>query len=206
MIIECNTCEALVDALVLKDYSGFDPEDGPPYKYSFLKCPKCSNPFLAVQEDCGGGWDDPYRLYPSQNRINYKYPEPIKKAFSEARSCFKAKAYTATAIMCRKTLEGICNEHKINERNLKTSLEKMKDQGIIETRLFEWAETLRNSGNEAVHDLNITVTADDARDIIEFTNAILEYVFTFKDKYDQYKERQKKKLETPQQNATIEIY
>jgi hypothetical protein len=196
MIVECNTCNALVDATVLNDYTGSDPEDGPACKYSFLKCPKCSSPFLTVQENwSNSGWDDPYRLYPLQDRINYMYPAPIKKAFLEARSCFKTKAYTATTIMCRKTLEGICSEHKINERNLKTSLEKMKNQGIIETRLFEWADTLRISGNEAVHNLNITVTADDARDIIEFTNAILEYVFTFKDKFDQYKERQKKKLE-----------
>lgn len=95
--------------------------------------------------------------------------------------------------MCRKTLEGICIEHKIKEKNLKASLKKMKEQGIIESRLFEWADTLRISGNEAVHDLNITVAPDDARDIIEFTNALLEYVFTFKDKYEQYKKRQENK-------------
>jgi len=95
--------------------------------------------------------------------------------------------------MCRKTLEGICVEHKIKERNLANSLKKMKDQGIIESRLFEWADTLRISGNEAAHDLDVTVASDDARDIMEFTNALLEYVFSFKDKYEQYKKRQEKK-------------
>jgi len=69
----------------------------------------------------------------------------------------------------------------------------MKKQGIIESRLFEWADTLRISGNEAVHDLAVTVPADDARDILEFTNALLEYMFTFKDKFEQYKKRQKEK-------------
>ena len=74
--------------------------------------------------------------------------------------------------MCRKTLEGICIEHKIKERNLANSLKKMKDQGIIESRLFEWADTLRISGNEAAHDLDVTVASDDARDIMEFTKAL----------------------------------
>ena len=69
----------------------------------------------------------------------------------------------------------------------------MKDQGIIESRLFEWADTLRISGNEAAHDLDVTVASDDARDIMEFTKALLEYVFSFKDKYEQYKKRQEKK-------------
>jgi hypothetical protein len=193
MIVECNSCAALVDATILKDYSGVEEGSGLPYKYSFLKCPKCNSPFLVVQEDFGDGWDDPYRMYPSQNKINSSYPEPIIKAYSEAHACFKTKAYTAAAIMCRKTLEGICVEHKIKERNLATSLKKMKAQGIIENRLFEWADTLRISGNEATHDLDVTIAADDARDIMEFTNALLEYVFTFKDKYEQYKKRQDKK-------------
>jgi len=193
VIVECKKCEAFVDAILLKDYSGCD-EENPPYTYSFLKCPKCDSPFLVVQENFGGDcWDDPYRLYPTQDKINPFYPEPIKKAYSEAQACFKTKAYTAAAIMCRKTLEGICMEYKIKEKNLESSLKKMKEQGIIESRLFEWADTLRISGNEAVHDLNITVAPDDARDIIEFTSAILEYVFTFKDKYEQYKKRQENK-------------
>jgi len=53
-------------------------------------------------------------------------------AYSEAHACFKAKAYTATAIMCRKTLEGIADENKITVRNLATALKEMKDKGIIE--------------------------------------------------------------------------
>lgn len=193
MIVECKNCEALVDAKALKDYEGFDPQMGPPFKYSFLICPKCHGPLLVVQEDFGEGWDDPYRLFPPQERINPFYPEPIKKAYLEANACFKAKAYTAAAIMCRKTLEGICNEHKIGGENLALSLQEMKNQGIIENRLFEWADMLRISGNEAVHDLSVTISADDARDIIEFTNALLEYLFTFRDKYTQYIKRQEEK-------------
>ncbi|MBN1255816.1 MAG: DUF4145 domain-containing protein [Deltaproteobacteria bacterium] len=193
MIVECKKCEALVDAKVLKDYEVFDPQLGPPCKYSFLKCPKCHSPLLVIQENFGEEWDDPYRLYPPQARINAFYPEPIKKAYWEANACFKAKAYTAAAIMCRKTLEGICNEHKIKEENLALSLQEMKNQGIIENRLFEWADMLRISGNEAVHDLSVIVSADDARDIIEFTNALLEYMFTFRDKYTKYRKRQEEK-------------
>jgi hypothetical protein len=194
MILDCKYCEALVDAILLKDYSGCS-EEGLPYKYSFLKCPKCDSPFLVYQEDIGlDNWDDPYRLYPTQDVINPFYPEPIKNAYSEAQVCFKAKAYIASTIMCRKTLEGICKEHNIKEDNLNTSLKKMKEQGIIESRLFEWADTLRISGNEAVHDLNVKVTKDDAKDIIEFTNALLEYIFTFNDKYEQYRKRQENKM------------
>jgi hypothetical protein len=68
-------------------------------------------------------------------------------------------------------------------------LKELKDQGVIENRLYEWADALRISGNEAAHDVNVTISPDDAKDIIEFTNALLEYVFTFRDKFEAFKKR-----------------
>ena len=95
--------------------------------------------------------------------------------------------------MCRKTLEGICVEHGTKGGNLVSALKELKDKGIIEIRLFEWADALRISGNEAAHDVNVTISAEDARDILEFTNALLEYVFTFRDKFEEFKNRRSSK-------------
>ena len=195
MLVECKFCEAVVDGDELHSYEVYNPEQGPPVKYSFLRCPKCEDPFLVLQENYGNGWDnDPYRIYPPQDkRVNPSFPEPIKNAYQEALSCFKGKAFTATVLMCRKTLEGICSVHGVMEKNLGLSLKEMKDKGIIENGLFEWAEALRISGNEAAHDVNITVSSQDAKDIVEFTDALLEYVFTFRDKFDEFRKRQSTK-------------
>ena len=109
-------------------------------------------------------------------------------------SCLRANAYTASAIMCRKTLEAICSEHGATERNLLASLKKLKDEGVIEHRLYEWADALRIVGNEAAHDVKVQVSAQDARDVLEFTNALLEYTFTFRDKFERFKKRRAEKL------------
>ena len=94
MIVECKKCEALVDAKVLKDYQGFEPE-GPPYKYSFLNCPKCNNPFLVVQEDFGNGWDDPYRLYPLKtNMSNIERDKKRKRRKNRANNPLQRMAYS----------------------------------------------------------------------------------------------------------------
>lgn len=194
MLLDCKYCEAVVDAQPLKSYEYFDPEGGVHGKYSFLKCPKCENPFVTLQENYGKGWDDPVRIHPSPDtRVNPNLPLPIRTAYEEASLCIKSKAYTASAIMCRKTLEGICAEHGITGGNLVTKLKKMKDKGIIENRLYEWADELRISGNEAAHDVKITIAAEDAKDILDFTNALLEYIFTFRDKFEQYKKRRSSK-------------
>jgi hypothetical protein len=94
--------------------------------------------------------------------------------------------------MCRKTLEGICSEHGIIERTLAASLEKMRSAGIIDSRLFEWANALRISGNEAAHGVATTFSREDAQDIIEFSRALLEYVFTFRDRFEAFQQRRRK--------------
>ena len=96
----------------------------------------------------------------------------------------------------QETLEGIAEENKITVRNLAAALKEMKEKGIIENRLYEWADTLRISGNEAAHGVNLQVSQQDAKDILEFTQALLEYVFTFQEKFEQFKKRQ-----SPSKNA-----
>lgn len=191
MIVDCQKCEARVVAEELESVEGFDPDEGPPYRYTFLRCRQCGSAILALQEKYSPDeWDGPMVVFPVQAmRVNPMLPSPLRSAMTEAVGCMKAKAFTACAIMCRKTLEGVCAEHGIKERSLDLSLKKMKDQGIIESRLFEWADALRIAGNEAAHDVKVTVSREDAKDIIEFTSALLEYVFTFRDRFEAFMKR-----------------
>ena len=188
MILYCRTCSALVHAEPLTSYGRGDPQEGPTERISFLHCPNCWHPFVVTQEDFGE-LGEPEVLYPQSSRLNPSLPKPILAAYAEADSCFRARAYTAAAIMCRKTLEGLCAEHGVKKQALVAQLKDLKDRGIIESRLFEWADALRISGNEAAHDVGVTVSPDDARDILEFTNALLEYVFTFRERFEAFKKR-----------------
>lgn len=190
MILYCKNCPALVDAGFQKYYNRGDPAEGPPERISFLNCPRCWDPFLVLQENYGGDeLSDPEILYPQLARLNPNLPKPILAMYSEADACFRARAYTAAAIMCRKTLEGLCAEHGVSGRPLVQQIKELKDRGVIENRLFEWADTLRMSGNEAAHDVAVTVSGEDARDLLEFTNALLEYVFTFREKFEAFQKR-----------------
>jgi len=196
MLVECLDCGAIVDGEVIADYVDYEPETDTSGKYSFLKCPKCSRPFIMLQICDNSSWIEeiayePKRLYPPvEMGISSSIPASLRAAYDEARACFRAKAYVATAIMCRKTLEGIAEEHKITVRNLASALKEMKEKGIIENRLYEWADALRISGNEAAHGVNSKISSQDAKDILEFTHALLEYVFTFQEKFSEFKERQ----------------
>jgi hypothetical protein len=190
MLLDCENCAARVDAEVLHSYVVSDDKALLSWRYSLARCPQCSGPLLVSQDEGLEDWEDPKRLYPAgDSPVSDALPKPLRAAFDEARACFRAKAYTAAAIMCRKALEGICHAHGISERNLKSSIAKLKEKGVIEQRLFEWADALRDSGNEAAHDLNVTVGPQDASDMVEFTHALIEYVFTFQERFESFKQR-----------------
>lgn len=137
MLIECSRCEAMVDAEELasytRDLNTEEQEDQfeDRWTFYFLMCPRCRWPLLAGRwhhaED--GRLMEAERFYPAREEIGrFTFPTPIVNSYNEALACYKAKAYTATAILCRKTLEGIYQQHGIKARSLVSALEMMRDR------------------------------------------------------------------------------
>lgn len=197
MLIECDRCRAIIDIQIIGSYIHEVQEDWMEnLKFSLCKCPQCTYPILIQQgydynysnEEID--WGIPEKLYPSNLfHINPIIPDELKKGLTECIKCYKANAFTATAMMCRRTLEGFCLVKGIKERNLAIAIKKLKDQGIINEQLYEWANELRLAGNKAAHAINNEFEAIDAKDILDFTIAILDFTYSFKDKFDKFKTR-----------------
>jgi ribosomal protein S27AE len=179
-------------------------EFGGPEQTSFtlVSCPDCDAPFLlrhhgmdAWDDDGNCGyieWEPSTVLYPSDPQaMDPAVPSRIANSYLEARRVFsQASAYTAAAIMCRRTLEGICEHFQGSGRTLQARLQDLKTRGVIEHRVHEWVDhALRLLGNDAAHDVNKVISRDDARDALEFTKAILEYLYVFETAFQKFKER-----------------
>ncbi|MBD2255647.1 DUF4145 domain-containing protein [Nostoc parmelioides] len=205
-ILTCLTCKAFVNAEEINNYT-IEIHDEYPLattngemlitfnKYSFFKCPKCFKPLVTCTEyDNEPSSEDKLTiLYPTSNKtISSEVPTYIKKAFDEAILCFNSNAFTASVIMCRKTVEGICKERGIEKNTLQKKLEIMKEEGIIDQNLYDWANILRLAGNDAAHDLDVVFDIADAQDIVDFTYAIIDYIFTYRKKFESFKKRRQK--------------
>lgn len=190
MILRCEQCRALVDGVMVGHYVVSD-DIAPTFRFSLLKCPRCCAPLLAVQEeDFAGDWEAPRRLFPVEDEsLGYDVPQSIRAAFDEARRCIQAGAYTASAIMCRKVAEGVCVAHGMKKGNLAASLRSLAEGGVLETRMLGWADHLRLYGNDAAHDVEIQIEQAEAEDLLDFTRALVEYVFTYRLRFEAFKER-----------------
>jgi hypothetical protein len=199
MIIECSECRQYVEGKEAGSYwRHFDGQE-PACRYALLSCTSCSAPILISQTNIGNlvegdKWDTPFVIFPQSDvRINPNAPKNIRSSFQEACACYRSHAFTASAIMCRKTIEEVCAVHGVNERTLSASLKKMKERGLIDDHLFEWSDALRMVGNEAAHGVGVAIPQPDARDTLEFTNAILDYMFSYRDRFEQFKKRRQPK-------------
>ncbi len=195
MIVECLECRQHVEARESGSFKRLSDGSGPSSLITLLSCSACGAPILIRQTNIGNiaegdKWDTPYILFPASDlRVNPSAPRDIQAAFEEACGCYRAQAFIASAIMCRKTLEGVCVAHGVAERTLARSLEKLLEDGLIDERLFEWSDSLRVAGNEAAHDVGLSIAQPDAKDILEFTNAILDYLFSYRDRFERFRKR-----------------
>jgi hypothetical protein len=198
-IIECPDCESKVSAKVIakKEYGPTDDYD--PFGIFFLECPVCKRTMIGhsdlVQTDYDEwGFESPTRLWPNQEKyLDINIPRIVRKSIDEASKCYKAKAYAACAVMCGRSLEALCKEHKTKNWQLAKGLKELKDNGIIDGRIFEWSEALRDRRNIGAHANEEEISKEDARDVLDFTFAICEYVYVLADKYNKFKEREQKK-------------
>lgn len=186
----CPDCGEAVAAKVFGSYEDH-PHDNLNFRYDAAICPKCDKAMLFVSEDYGQGLDDekPHRLFPPQpGPLHAAIPEILRIDLDEARRCFKAKCYTATAIMVRRMTETLCAEHGKTTGSLFDKLKALKEKGVIEHRLFEWADLLRLFGNEGAHG-GESITKDEAQEALAMAEALLDYVYSFQQRYNDFKKK-----------------
>jgi hypothetical protein len=198
MITECPYCDSKVDCEE-KGHVDIDLEHtGTPTKVVLLECKVCENALLGMSEVVQTGhdeweWDTASRLWPApETEVDWEIPEIARNSLIEAKICFKARAYSACAVMCGRAIEGVCKNHDPKTKTLAAGLKKLRDDRIIDSRLYEWGEALRENRNLGAHATTEKVSKDDAKDLLDFSAAICEYVFVLNAKWERFQKRRKK--------------
>ena len=202
----CPECNILVASKVIAEgYGGFtspgiDPLEGIETEYHgdrfFITiCGRCGQPFLIKQSlyEVAGEFSsitDEIILYPSETKlIPEGLPKPVGSAYDQAVRSFKASLFEPCVLMCRKCLEATCRKLEAEGLTLDQRLAALAKAGHIDSRLSNWAHEIRLIGNEAAHEIDISVDKDDARDALDFTEAILIYIFSLTKRYESLKSR-----------------
>lgn len=165
--------------------------------YYVCLCRRCSSPFLIRESYTGVPAEFESKsseevLFPSASRLPLDGISPaLKRTYEQALQCYGASLFEPCVLMCRRTLEAICHELGAGGRTLQAKLDTLAKGGLIDGRLREWAHGIRAVGNEAAHDFVADISNEDARDVLDFTEAILMYVFILRSRFDAFQARRR---------------
>jgi hypothetical protein len=224
-IVDCPKCRAKVAAIehgCVRRPGGIDREGGEHYGISVTLglCPKCSTILVGESQQIGiegydsyhDEWADAIRVYPEPPKTftSERIPKVVSESIAEAVRSLQANANIAACVMFGRALEAICRDllepTRIGGETKSTSarkrpvmlgegIRKLKDNGVIDQRLFDWSQQLHAFRNEAAHPTDITISREDAEDLRSFVYAIIEYIYDLTNRYNEFQERLKKKKE-----------
>jgi hypothetical protein len=116
-------------------------------------------------------------------------PKSIKESHDEAVRCVRARCYTAATVMARRGVEAICAESGYRKGTLAKKLSQMQEAGVIDSRLSDWSSVVKDLGNSGAHDVEESLSREDAEDALAFFEALVNYIYTCQRRYQDHLKR-----------------
>ncbi|WP_326687939.1 DUF4145 domain-containing protein [Streptomyces sp. NBC_01795] len=197
VLINCSHCNSATLGTQRGTYELMPQgeEEFEPTLFSLVSCDGCRSAQVVSQTgDLFGdrwSWGDSRTEWPDDRvaPLHPNIPKAIAREMREAQECFGAKLYTATAVMVRRSLEGMCEDQGTTEKTLFKALHELRNSGKIEGRLFDWTQALRVIGNQGAHFSKESVSREDAEDALALAEALLNYIYVFTAKYEEFQNR-----------------
>lgn len=124
--------------------------------------------------------------YPKRTPKPHKsIPRQVADDYVDAITCFDIGAWKASVVMCRRALQGSMIEKGAKKDKLWEQIDELYEQEIITKSIKDWAHEIRLTGNIGAHpdkDGLEDVTKEDAKELIDFMEEYLNYVYVMPSK------------------------
>jgi hypothetical protein len=190
--IDCPNCSTRVEGTLLHKWIAHRLD-----RMAFVWCSRCDSILVGFQQFIGPvgmhgeeEYSETQRLWPMPAVVlSDEIPEIIHSSLTEAQNCLSCGTYTASVAMTGRALEGLCHHFNTSDPMLFERLKELLTRGIIDARLYQWADELRKHRNPAAHASAATFDRQDAKDIFDFAVAICDYVFVLSNKFQEFQQR-----------------
>ena len=191
VVIDCPHCSVRVNAPIRGAVSDSDSDCA----VVLAACPSCRSPLVGTthlfqNELNDWQYDQADRVWPAPTsvEVSLTIPQNVRRDIKDAQKCIAHGIYSAAVVLCGKALERLVKE-RAPSKTLAEGLNELKANGIIDERLSLWAAALRKERNIGAHASDEEVSKENAQDVLDFTVAIFEYVYTLSEKYTEFMAR-----------------
>ncbi len=191
VVIDCPHCSVRTNANVRGTVHDHESDNA----IVLAECPSCEAALVGstqLFQDENNNWqfEHAVRVWPAPSSVEVSatIPANVRRDIKDAQKCISHGIYSAAVVLCGKALERLAHE-KAPAKTLAASLAALKDNGVIDERLSLWAKALRQERNIGAHASDEEVSKENAQDVLDFTIAIFEYVYTLSEKYAEFMAR-----------------
>jgi len=167
--------------------------------FDTLECGNCKGYVMALWSTGEYSHDlYDYKVLPWPLRLETfpkNWPDEVGRYWLQAKRSLKDENWDAATLMARSALQVDLRGQKAKGATLKKEIEDLASKGILPPIMKEWSDEVRELGNESAHPApgQPAANPEDARDIIEFLDYLLEYLYTLPHQIEQYRKRRKDK-------------
>jgi len=124
---------------------------------------------------------------PSEN-----WPDGVNRFWVQAHNSLTNENWDAANLMARSALQFIVREKGAKKGRLNEQIEDLGSKGVLHPMMKEWAHEVRLLANESAHPEVAeapTVTSNDAKDIVNFLDLLLLYLYDLPKQISDYRKR-----------------
>ncbi len=170
------------------------PQDRKIINFDTLKCGDCASYVMVMWSNSRRGNMHGMRAMPWSLKIKShpkEWPADIGRYWLQAKRSLNDENWDAAAVMARSALQLTLRAQNAQGKNLYGEINDLAAKGLLPPTMKDWAHNLRELGNDSAHprpNQAPTVPAD-ARDICNFLDFLLEYLYTLPHRISKYHER-----------------
>lgn len=161
------------------------------------RCGNCAGYVLVLwsaQEFPGSRSLYSYQVLPwplKLDRFPEHWPEAVGRYWLQAHRTLAEENWDAAAVMARSAMQVALRQNDASGKSLKHEIDDLATKGILPPHMKDWAHELRELGNDSAHPgpSQTKTNGDDAKDVIEFLDFMLQYLYDLPHQIDQYRKR-----------------
>lgn len=168
------------------------PKGAKVLNFDTLKCGNCAS-FVQVFWSASNERHD-FRAQPwslSFDKAPDHYPADVARYWLQAKKSLVACNYDAASLMARSAVQLALRAHEAKGATVLDAIDDVASKGVIPPVLQAWAHDVRELGEEAAHPRTAQSpsAAQDAAEVVNFSDFMFEYLYLFPKRIDQFRER-----------------
>ncbi|GAB2615366.1 DUF4145 domain-containing protein [Novilysobacter erysipheiresistens] len=193
--ITCPFCMERGNFSVAFDAEKKKPNGSKVLHFSTLQCGSCAGYVMALWSATSSHSNmHDYRVLPWPQRIDKapeEWPPDVGRYWLQAHRSLRDENWDAAAVMARSSLQISLREQGATGNNLKQEIDDLGNKGLIPPVMRDWSHEVRELGNDSAHPTpgQAATSPRDAKDIVQFTHYLFEYLYTIPHRIAGYRAR-----------------